>query len=313
MNIKKRNAFTLVELLVVIGIIAVLIGVLLPALQRARESSRIIACASQMRQIGNAFAMYLIDSKGTYPPLWMQDDYNSYPEYFGHVDGKGYHNYTYATLLRKYLGVKNDDIYKGGDFAIFRCPSDDMPRSDWLHGGILTYTMPDSPNTDTVFWKERAIIGFVNKPKQPQTAPRGIGQFWNSRMGGWPMWVRQSMVKPSSLALLLVERVYVEQAQTTEWSLGYEVKGPFSQLWGDNTRPYYGGLPLPHGKGRGDRYGRFNYLFCDYHVEALTPDATIKDKRLIQPVPPGQQGPWWGGDYMWTIRPLEYKNPGWTY
>jgi prepilin-type N-terminal cleavage/methylation domain-containing protein len=313
MSSRKRGAFTLVELLVVIGIIAVLIGVLLPALSRAREQSRIVACASQMRQIGNAFAMYLIDYKGTYPPLWMQDDYKTFGEYWGHADATGWHNYSYVSLLRPYLGVKNNDLNKGSNLAIFACPSDTMPRSEWLHGGILSYTMPNSPNTDTIFWKDRANVGFGNKPSSPQTAPRGIGQFWSQKMGGWPMWVKQSMVKPTSLALLLVERVYSEQAQTTEWSLGYEVKGPFQQLWGDNTRPWYGGLPLPHGKARGDRYGRFNYMFADYHVEALSPESTIKDKRLVTPVPSPQQGPWWGGDYMWTIRPLQYKNSGWTY
>ena len=62
-----RGAFTLVELLVVIGIIAVLISVLLPVLSSARKSSDKATCLASLKQIGDAYKMYQIDYKGAWP------------------------------------------------------------------------------------------------------------------------------------------------------------------------------------------------------------------------------------------------------
>jgi len=112
-----RRAFSLVELLVVIGIIALLISILLPALNKARESSRTLQCAAQLRQIGMAIYAYASSNHGM-TPAWS--NFHSYPDDVNPDDplGPGW-----IVLLTPYIGVRPDSL-------VYRCPAypgDDSP------------------------------------------------------------------------------------------------------------------------------------------------------------------------------------------
>ena len=102
------KGFTLVELLVVIGIIALLISILLPSLNRARQSAQAIKCAANMRQIGLAHTMYQNESKGWNITLMLHGD--------GRADGYTLNRWYKAFRELKYL--KSDGTYL--------CPSEPL-------------------------------------------------------------------------------------------------------------------------------------------------------------------------------------------
>ncbi len=79
---KRQKGFTLVELLVVIGIIAVLISILLPAMNKAREAANRTTCASNIRQLVLGISLYAVDQKDKTPALIASHRYPAGTEFF---------------------------------------------------------------------------------------------------------------------------------------------------------------------------------------------------------------------------------------
>ncbi len=131
----RTRAFTLVELLVVIGIIAVLISILLPALANSRKQAVNVKCMANLRTIGQAALIYVTEQKGYLPPRMRgtlplsngnYDYYGPHLTYFP-LDGRGYNGTTAETagpaylLERKYITTPK----------VLFCPGDPFPDFDY--------------------------------------------------------------------------------------------------------------------------------------------------------------------------------------
>jgi prepilin-type N-terminal cleavage/methylation domain-containing protein/prepilin-type processing-associated H-X9-DG protein len=126
---RGRFGFTLVELLVVIGIIALLISILLPSLSRAREQSRQVKCLSNLRQIGIASVAYANNNKGYYPRPSPIGSYEEMDAIHWELDRD-----PNQSSLAYYIG-------KPFPVEVFRCPSDDvMNRARGSGNNIYRYS-----------------------------------------------------------------------------------------------------------------------------------------------------------------------------
>jgi prepilin-type N-terminal cleavage/methylation domain-containing protein len=117
----RRAGFTLVELLVVIGIIAVLVSILLPTLRSVRRQANLVQCSSNMKQLSMAMLMYIQDNKGKFPAAEFSTITGHYPYGFSWPNQLVRLNYIKQPGLSVYK-FPGDTVKKFNRNNVFRCP-----------------------------------------------------------------------------------------------------------------------------------------------------------------------------------------------
>lgn len=135
-KMKNRRGFTLIELLVVVGIVAILVALLLPAVQQAREAARRTQCKNNLKQIGVALHNYH-DAHGVFPPGWIAVEDGLHAPHDG-GNGAGWGLMLLPFVEQTNLFNTFDSHYSIADprhetlrttsLSVYKCPSDPQPK-----------------------------------------------------------------------------------------------------------------------------------------------------------------------------------------
>ena len=289
MSRSRRQAFTLVELLVVIGIIAVLIAILMPALSRARMQAQTVQCMSNLRSIGQGMQLYALQNRESLP----------FGDFLDPVGGWTLNSATanwsirIASAMNK--GALGDNfMLSNTSKGVFRCPSanqDNEAPNEWvLHYAVHPRIMP---------WFTTSAHPFTKRPDVPYKLSKIKGaseivmawdgtQYFNAN----GLWNGNTHPVGNGVDNWRANSAY-------SWGHGMLNPCPSANSWDNNLDAIVDGGTNQDCQGwtgnqqqirwRHRKNDLGNFLYCDGHVGSLTYKSQfnneLKRKNICVPWP----------------------------
>jgi prepilin-type processing-associated H-X9-DG protein/prepilin-type N-terminal cleavage/methylation domain-containing protein len=269
----QRVGFTLVELLVVIGIIALLISILLPTLSRARASARDVQCASNMRQIATSLVNYTIDFDSRFPP--------NYSQAAGPVPAlPGPFMFWYdEDRIGQYLPDDGDTVSTSVSGGVFICPGEvrEAGRSYSMNTWASSDVKPQNPNASFLL-NPVSSTGLArgesfNAGVSDSTTMLLVGERWSSITEDGKTFTQATI----GFNGVLPGRRFVDVTETPEPQGPDGANVAIELDYTRHAREQLGDPDAPQDDGKA------NYAFADGHVELIDVKSAVTIGDIADP------------------------------